>query len=176
MSHSSTVRDAVTTDASRLAVLATQVWLHTYATDGVSPDIAKYVLSQLTPEMFSSTLADPTVKVLVAEFGDNLVGFAVVKVGVPCESSDLSSTELQTLYVQEHFIGQGVGRSLLKACEAHARVTAGTPLWLTVNARNANAISFYGRQGYERVGTAYFVLGEGRHENHVMLGQLSAGI
>jgi hypothetical protein len=30
-------------DASALAALATQVWLQTYATEGVTPDIADYV-------------------------------------------------------------------------------------------------------------------------------------
>jgi ribosomal protein S18 acetylase RimI-like enzyme len=44
-------------------------------------------------------------------------------------------------------------------------------LWLTVNAKNDRAIAFYARQGYTKVGTAYFVLGEGRHENHVLIGR-----
>jgi diamine N-acetyltransferase len=65
--------------------------------------------------------------------------------------------ELQTLYVQEHFIGQGVGKALLQAAEAKAREHSGCPLWLTVNARNAKAIAFYERQAYSKVGTAHFV-------------------
>lgn len=77
---------------------------------------------------------------------------------------------MQTLYVQEHFIGQGIGRELLQSAEAQARNCSASPLWLTVNAKNARAIAFYDRQGYFRVGTTYFVLGQGRHENHVLVG------
>jgi hypothetical protein len=43
-------------------------------------------------------------------------------------------------------------------------------LWLAVNEKNARAIAFYAHQGYAKVGTTYFALGEGRHENHVLIG------
>ena len=45
MRQSFHVRLGVAEDAGRLAVLVAQVWLHTYATDGISPEIAAYVLA-----------------------------------------------------------------------------------------------------------------------------------
>jgi ribosomal protein S18 acetylase RimI-like enzyme len=158
-------------DASRLAILATQVWLHTYATDGISSDIADYVLQEFTPEKYLRTLNDPTRRVFVAQIGANLVGLAVVKFSTDCPEDKHASTELQTLYVQEHFIGHGVGKLLLRAAEAGARQQqANAMLWLTVNAKNTRAAAFYAHQGYTKVGTTYFTLGEGRHENHVLMG------
>jgi ribosomal protein S18 acetylase RimI-like enzyme len=68
-------------------------------------------------------------------------------------------------------MGCGVGKSLLQAAEAKARAHANTALWFTVNAKNARAISFYTHLGYTKIGTTYFVLGEGRHENHVLIGR-----
>jgi ribosomal protein S18 acetylase RimI-like enzyme len=157
-------------DANRLAVLAAQVWLHTYATSGITADIAEYVLRELTPEKYLAAVNDPTGQVFVAEIGESLVGLAVVKFGIPCPEGNYSSTELQTLYVQEHFVGCGAGKSLLRAAEAEARQRSNGVLWLTVNAKNVRAIAFYAHQGYTKVGTTYFVLGEGRHENHVLIG------
>lgn len=46
-------------DARRLAVLATQVWLHTYATDGVTDEISAYVLSEFTVERFLAFWVSP---------------------------------------------------------------------------------------------------------------------
>jgi ribosomal protein S18 acetylase RimI-like enzyme len=158
-------------DAKALAVLASQVWLHTYATEGVTADIAEYVLSELRPEMFMAALNGPSRQVFVADIDRTLVGLAVVKFGVPCPNSDRSAVELETLYVQEHFIGCGVGKLLLQTAEAKARAHANTALWLTVNAKNVRAIAFYEHLGYTKVGTTYFVLGEGRHENHVFIGR-----
>jgi ribosomal protein S18 acetylase RimI-like enzyme len=170
MRHGLQIRPGLPGDAVRLAVLASQVWLHTYATDGITDEIAQYVLSQCTVEKFSVSLGDTQTCLLVAECGACLVGFAAVKFGAACPTRADSSVELQTLYVQEHFIGHGIGRSLLQAAQAKAREQSGCSLWLTVNASNARAITFYERQGYTKIGTAYFVLGRGRHENHVLIG------
>ena len=170
MRHSFRIRPARAEDADRLAVLAVHVWLHTYATDGINDLAAQYVLSELTPDKYAQSLSDPANHFLLAESDQNLLGFAVVEFGAACPNGERSSAELRTLYVQEHHVGRGVGKALLQAAEAKARQDCGTALWLKVNARNARAIAFYARQGYSKVGTTYFVLGEGRHENHVLLG------
>ena len=115
------IRTAESEDADRLAVLATQVWLHTYATDGITTDIAEYVLRELTPEKYLSTLSDPSSQVFVAESGESLAGLAVVKFDTPCPTGNYSSAELQTLYVQEHFVGHGAGKSLLQRGRSHGK-------------------------------------------------------
>ena len=153
-----------------MAVLATHVWLHTYATDGINDLVAQYVLSRLTPEKYSHALSESGVYFFVAENDRNLIGFAAVELGIPCPTGANSSAELRTLYVQEHHVGQGVGKALLRRAESAAREYSGCALWLAVNAKNARAVAFYARQGYSKVGTTYFVLGEERHENHVLLG------
>ena len=106
----------------------------------------------------------------MAEHGNSLVGFAVVKVVIPRPSGAESAAELQTLYVQAHLLGGGIGKSLLRAAETSARARSGEVLWLTVNAQNAGAIAFYQHLGYTKVGTTYFILGKGRYENHVLIG------
>jgi hypothetical protein len=66
MRQSFHVRLGVEEDAGRLAVLATQVRLHTYATDGISTEIAEYVLAHITPETYAQLLRDASTHVLVA--------------------------------------------------------------------------------------------------------------
>lgn len=171
MLHSLQIRPGQQSDAKRLAVLATQVWLHTYATDGIDDDIADYMRSEFTVEKFSASLCQTNVSFLVAEVGAGIVGFAVLRFGALCPSGSGPVVELQTLYVQENSIGKGIGRTLLQAAEAQARESANSSLWLAVNAENARAIAFYARQGYSKLGTTYFVLGQGRHENHVLVGR-----
>ncbi len=164
------IRISRSEDARRLAVLAAQVWLHTYATDGITADIAEYVLQELTPEKYLTTLNTTSSQVFVAESGASFAGLAVIKFDTPCPAGNHSSAELQTLYVQEHFIGQGAGKLLLRAAEAEAKQRSNGVLWLTVNAKNARAIAFYAQHGYTKVGATYFALGGGRHENHVLIG------
>jgi|JI6StandDraft_1071083.scaffolds.fasta_scaffold42680_4 ribosomal protein S18 acetylase RimI-like enzyme len=164
------IREGAPADAEKLTALAIQVWLHTYATDGISSTISRYVLSEFTPERFAALLASTSVVVLVAEVNAGLVGCAVVRAGESCPEATGSTVELATLYVQEHFAGIGVGSALLARAETLAAQRAGKPLWLTVNVKNSRAIAFYTKHGYSKIGVTYFRLGGESHENHVLLG------
>ena len=93
MPHSFQVRTGQAGDAVRLAVLAAQVWLHTYATDGISNEIAQYVLSELTVEKFSEHLNEHQTTILVAERDHYLAGFAVLK------APDIPSVLVETAFI-----------------------------------------------------------------------------
>jgi diamine N-acetyltransferase len=164
-----TIRQAIPADAECLAVLATQVWLHTYATDGISTVIARYVLAELSTAQFAAILTQAHSTVLIAEVDGHTVGYALVNAGVACPSGG-PNLEVTSLYVQEHFAGQGIGSALLQGCRQIAELRTGSAdYWLTVNAKNLPAIAFYGRHGLVKTGTAYFELGGEKHENHVMV-------
>lgn len=156
-------------DAALLAALATQVFLHTYATQGISDAIAKHVLAEFTPAKFQSWLASDAAAVLVAEKNAHLVGYARLAFGAVCPVPGAGTAELSTLYVQEHFTGRGVGAALLAQAQALALQRTQLPLWLTVNAQNLRAIAFYAAQGCSTIGTAQFVLGGVSHPNHVLV-------
>ena len=164
------IRIGLRTDAENLAALAIQVWLHTYATDGISSIISHYVLSEFTSERFLALLTSTSATVLVAKTNTNLIGYALVDPGVPCPASPSFTVQLATLYVQEHFAGKGVGAALLAVAEALAAEHSNKPLWLNANATNNRAIAFYAKHGYTKVGVAQFRLGERDHENHVFVG------
>ena len=71
-------------DAPLLAALSTQVFLHTYATRGVSAAIAAHVLAEFTPAKLQAWLVSDTVAVLVAEKNAHLVGYARLALGAVC--------------------------------------------------------------------------------------------
>lgn len=163
------IRDALPGDACKLSALATQVFLHTYATQGISSVIAGHVRSEFTLENFATWIGTETTHILVAEERAHLVGYARIAFGAACPERSASSVELVTLYVQEHFARQGVGSALLTRAQALAWQYTRQPLWLTVNAQNARAVTFYAAHLYTKIGTAWFALGADRHENHVLV-------
>lgn len=165
------VRQAERRDAENLAALAIQVWLHTYATEGISSVISRYVLSEFTPEKFEALLSEESSAVLVAERGKGLVGYAKVTVATACPVATSSKVELATLYVQAPFIGKGVGHALLSRSEAWAKQRENTSIWLTVNSKNSHAIAFYAKHGYTKLGLTHFELGNEKHENLVLVGR-----
>lgn len=163
------IRPARSEDAQNLAALAIQVWLHTYATEGLRDALSGYVLAEFTPEAFRTRMEDPRRLLLVTEHNDHLVAYAELDFEAPREDVPGISTELATLYVQEHFAGQGLGKRLLEACAEEARRRTGSPAyWLSVYHGNANAIAFYRKQGFTERGAFDFELDGERHRNLVM--------
>jgi GNAT superfamily N-acetyltransferase len=164
------IRSAAPADAECLAALAIQVWLHTYATDGIRSSIARYVLAEYTPEHFASIIVDLQWQLLVAEVNHHLVGYSLVGFDALCPTEPEADVELATLYVQEHFAGRGIGTALLGASREYVRERTGSDrLWLTVNARNKRAMVFYLRRGFVQAGTTNFEFGGEEHLNHVMI-------
>ena len=165
------VRPAVATDAHALAALAIQVWLDTYATDGVNDLLGRHVLDAFTPSGFAALAQDQAAALLVAQNGAHLVGYALLRFDAaqPLAPAPASHTKLCTLYVQERFTRAGVGTALLAQTRATVRERTGADaVWLAVNTRNGRACRFYEKHGFSIKGQTWFVLGEDRHENHVL--------
>ena len=104
------VRLGVTEDAGRLAVLAAQVWLHTYATDGISTEIAALrSLAYHARDSTRSCCATTCTQVLVAMHAHQRC-LVSPWYGSTCRvqtSHDPDGGAADALYVQEHFLRQG---------------------------------------------------------------------
>lgn len=163
------IRPATPDDALCLSVLAMQVFLDTYATDGIRPAIAREVLSSYAPAVYGQLLRRPEVFILVAERQDLLLGFAQVALGTRHALVDHAApAELDRLYVQEPFTGCGLGRVLLHAAEAEGARRGAGLLWLTPWVHNARARHFYAREGYADIGLTWFEFEGERHENRLL--------
>jgi GNAT superfamily N-acetyltransferase len=165
----STLRLGTRADALCIGVLAIQVFLDTYATQGVRPSIAREVLEQFTTEAVSAQLDRADTTFVVAEAAGHMLGFAQLTAGAghPRVTS-ARAAELGRLYVQPRFAGIGIGRMLLRRAESLAAEQGAQVLWLKTWSENHRARVFYARQGYEDVGdTTYEFQGE-QYENRVL--------
>ena len=167
------VRAAIRSEAEALSALSIQVWLQTYATDGVSQTLARHVLNTYSPAQFMQWISDRNRLTLVALQGDNLIGFALTSFDTAALNT-VATPELLTLYVQTRFIGLGVGTALLRATQnAVAQRSGDCRLTLSVNAENSAAIGFYRHHGFDECGTTNFYLDTVAHKNYVLRGPAS---
>jgi diamine N-acetyltransferase len=157
-----TFRAARPDDALCLGVLSTQVFLDTYAKQGIRRAVANEVLALHSVAAYEALLADAGVTILVAECVGHLIGFSQVRDGAgDPQVPAAAASELRRLYVQEPFTGRGVGRDLLRQAEKSAAARGAEMLWLTAWEGNKRALQFYPRCGYEDLGaTVYTIEGE----------------
>ncbi|MDQ0997732.1 ribosomal protein S18 acetylase RimI-like enzyme [Phyllobacterium ifriqiyense] len=163
------IREALHSDAQNLAALSIQVWLHTYAKAGIRDVFSRYVFAEFTAERFAGEIESRIKQLYVAEVENHLVGYVRLNLEAECPIRHIGQPEIETLYVQEHFAGCGIGSALLnhavEACQSHDHRQA----WLTVNQQNLPAYRFYQRKLFQKIGTVDFVLESERHANDVLV-------
>ncbi len=158
------IRPCRRSDAAPLAALAIQVWLHTYAREGINGPMARFVLEQFTPDYFRRIQQADHLQLLLAHEGALLRGFITIDLEAVSEAGPGYGYEIVTLYVQEPFQGQGLGSALLERVSAEY----GYPHWLRTWVHNGPAISWYQGRGFEEVGETAFILEGEAHTNLIL--------
>lgn len=158
------IRQAQKRDCINLAALSLQVWLQTYATGGLRLKISQYALSTFTELHFLEILHNKSCDIWVYIKEDHLVGFVAVNLASHFNNNDnANGFEVTTLYVSEHFQGQGIGRQLLDKVKEQY----GLSFWLSTWIHNFKAINFYNNLNFSLIGQLNFNIDGELHENHV---------
>lgn len=141
-------------DADILSVLATEVGLDIYATEGVGPAHAAPSSARILPAAFRAALQDPDTTIFTARSGDGILGYArlLTAPGDPAHGT----AELATLYIRRRHRRSGLGRALLQAALNRATEQGHRRLYLTVHPAYRNAIAFYAAQGFRARGEFMF--------------------
>jgi N-acetylglutamate synthase-like GNAT family acetyltransferase len=134
-----TIRDARAADASAIAALLTQLG---YPTDA---EAVEERLDRL------QVVGD---RVIVAQVEGAVVGLAHLQV-TPAIEYDRPVGKLGALVVDEAERGHGIGRALVEATEAEARLRGCELFFLTTSERRDDAHAFYESLGLEQTGRRY---------------------
>lgn len=171
--QSITYRTADLTDALCIGVLGTQVFLDTYAPEGIRPALAREVLQNFSMPAIQAQMENPWTAFILAERAGHLIGFAQLTHGARHpQVAPERSTELNRLYVHERFTSRGVGRALLHAVEELAGRYGAAAVWLTAWVENKRAVGYYARRGYADVGESPYTFEGESYENRVFVKSL----
>lgn len=160
-------RDAGAGDAALLADLSARGFTETFGHLYRAEDLAAF-LEKLTEARWAVELADPELRIRIAEDGGTPAGFA--KLGppsLPFEPRGLSA-ELRQLYVLAPWQGAGVAATLMGWAIDAARADGAADLYLSVFVDNERARRFYRRHGFERIGSYAFMVGAHADEDDLM--------
>jgi ribosomal protein S18 acetylase RimI-like enzyme len=167
------IRKAEPTDAKNLAVLKQQVWVSTYATEGLVDEISGYVIAEYSLEKTEKWIADKNKWIFMVTVDEGVVGCAEISL-LPQRPMDKVEPcpEISSLYILERFQGKGIGKQLLVACLKKVELLGHHKAWLSVYHKNEKAIGFYEKQDFENVGEIDFQIDKNKYKNFVMLKNL----
>ena len=156
------IRYATLDDAKSLTDLSYTTFWDAFAhhPKNAPDDLAYYMRQAFNLEQITQELSDPKAIFLIAEIDGEPAGYAKLILdntehGISAEKP----IELNRLYSQQKFLGQGVGQTLMDSCFELAQKEGFDTIWLGVWEFNPRAQRFYEKNGFSFVGKHTFVLG-----------------
>lgn len=165
------IRRCAPGDERRLSLVAQAAFLEAFAGTLPAPDLLAHCERQHSVEKYAAYLRDPASVVWIAEVapGGAPVGYLVLTTpDLPLPDLTSRDAEVKRVYLLNRFQGAGIGRQLMRTAEAHAKTESRRRLLLGVYSGNADAIAFYEKLGYRKVGTRRFNVGDNTYDDLVM--------
>jgi ribosomal protein S18 acetylase RimI-like enzyme len=163
-----TLRTATAADATLIADISRQTFYDSFAADNDPADMQLFLDQQFTRGRLMLEVGRPELQFLLAYVGDEVAGYVKLRDSKTPAGFDGPALEIARLYAVEKFIGKGVGAALMTESLRIAREMNKSWVWLGVWERNARAIAFYERWGFEKFGTCDFLLGRDNQHDWLM--------
>ncbi|HYG20011.1 MAG TPA: GNAT family N-acetyltransferase [Ohtaekwangia sp.] len=163
-----TIRTAVTDDISLLQALGIETFTETFADYNSPQNMKRYLDKSFSRAQIEQEVRDPAGEFLLLMDRAITAGYARIKAGTLPGQPALRAMEIERIYARREYVGKKAGSTLMEACLARARQKGYHTLWLGVWERNARAIHFYERWGFERFGEHVFWLGDDAQTDWLM--------
>ena len=174
-----TMRLATPTDARLVASAGSAFFRDTFGAANTAEDMEAYLAEAFTEARQRAELSAPETRVwLAVDEGGEVAGYVHVRQKALQANGTFGvaqrPVEIVRLYADRRWHGRGLGPALMDQAVATARAWGSDVLWLGVWERNARAIAFYQKQGFESVGNQNFMLGNDRQRDLVMARRLTS--
>ncbi|MEY4762073.1 MAG: hypothetical protein RLZZ200_1929 [Pseudomonadota bacterium] len=165
------IRIAKPDDAERLSMVGKATFLESYA--GILPveDIVAHCETKHSTDVYQSWLDDgrTVIWLVEASHGGAPVGYLVMGTpDLPVKDPDPQDWEIRRIYLLSRFQGAGNGRQLMQVCMRYAKASGCARLLLGVYSRNDQALRFYERMKFEKVGERMFHVGNSDYYDYIL--------
>lgn len=157
------IRHAVAADAAPLSRVMADWFLAAYAHASDAANTGAFVAANFAPDKQAAEIANPDIVTLIAQDAHGeWAGYAQVRFATraPDCVAGPDPAELGRFYFAPAQHGRGGAAQLMRAVHAAARERRRRALWLLVWQEAPQAIRFYEKHGFAKVGTAVFRVGE----------------
>lgn len=155
------IREAKKEDIPALRRVAIATQIDTFGEQNTVANMQAFLKEAYSIEKFEEELAEPASVYYLAWVGNRLAGFLRLRESPEVEHLLGDNTlELQRLYVDKSFQGEGIGKRLMEFALDYATRLGYEYLWLGVWERNFKAQKIYERWGFERFSEHVFQMGD----------------
>lgn len=163
------IRFAGPADFELIAKVGRETFYETWKDVNTPEDMAVYLEKAFKPASILEDLENPANTFLVAEAGDEILGYAKIRRDRTYdEFKGESAIEIERVYVYGKYQSQKIGKLLMDACIDLSKKEDFKWLWLGVNVDNHKAINFYKAYDFTIFGEKGFQLGDAIDLDYLM--------
>jgi len=163
------IRAVLESELNLLRDISIQTFVDAFGSQNTASDMKLYIEESRNQLVVRQEFDDPNVILLFTESEGSIAGFMKINLkDAQSEQFELSSLELERIYVLPDFQGKGVGEQMLAFFEKTGREQGVDMIWLGVWKKNPRAISFYERHGFEIFGEHDYLLGTDLQRDFLM--------
>jgi diamine N-acetyltransferase len=156
------------TDCEALRVFSKRLFVDTYAAQNTPENMDIYCRAAFSAEHFNRDYHRPEVRYLTARVDEALAAYAKLVLGSTPAGQTTPGVEMARFYVDVPFQGRGLAREFMAECQQWVRAQGYPYLWLGVWPQNPRAVRFYQKEGFQKIGTATFLLGTDPQTDDIM--------
>ena len=156
-------------DLDILRRLSIETFYQTFAHLNTDEDMAEYLENAFNESKLRSQLSNENSAFYFLYADKRLTGYLKLN-EAPSQTdiNDSESLEIERIYVSKEFQGTGLGRCLMEHAINIAIERRKKYVWLGVWEKNEKAIRFYERNGFNKIGTHKFVIGDDVQTDYIM--------
>ncbi len=146
-----------------------RLYFETFAEANTPENMQAYLDHAFALEKLREELLNPHSSFVFLYCNSELAGY--MKLNEACAQTDVhddESLEIERIYVDKKFQGEGLGRALMSRAIDTAAERGKKYVWLGVWEKNEKALRFYERTGFRQVGTHVFVMGDDAQTDCIM--------
>lgn len=154
------IRQGNIDDAKLIQEFAVKTFRESFEKFNSMENMTLYIDKCLTLDQIKEDIKTPGTNFFLAITDNQLVGYIKTNEGPgPKELSKVKTLEIERIYVDKKYHGEGIGKSLFDKCIQLAKIKRIKTVWLGVWEHNHKAIAFYKKGGFKKFGDHIFMLG-----------------
>jgi len=156
-----TIQRATEANLEELQSISIRTFCQAFEKFNTAEDMDLYLTKCLSIEQLHTEMNTPGSEFYVGRIGDETVGYLKLNHhNSKHDAMDTKGLEIERIYVEETYLGKGIGPELFAFVLELAELLHASHLWLGVWEHNPRAIRFYEKLGFETFGTQQFILGK----------------
>lgn len=156
-------------DILKLQAISKKTFADTFSSSNTKEDMQKYLNESFSQDQLLKEISNQNSFFYFAMIDQEVVGYLKLNVAeAQTEIYDLSSLEIERIYVLDTFQGKKIGQFLFNKAVEKAKSLNLNVIWLGVWEENISAINFYLKNGFEKFDQHIFKLGNDEQIDFMM--------